>query len=51
MFKLPSGEFELSEEPEKEGHKALKTYKESDDRGYILEVDLVCMYVCTLVDI
>ena len=40
-FKLPCGEFELSADPEKDGHSVLRTYKESDNYGYILEVDLI----------
>ena len=40
-FKLPCGEFQLSKNPEKEGREALETYKQSDDHGYILEVDLI----------
>ena len=43
-FKLPSGEFELSKDPEKEGREALEKYKMSDSHGYILEVDLVRLY-------
>ena len=33
-FKLPSGEFELSKDPEKEGREALEKYKMSDSHGF-----------------
>ena len=40
-YKLPCGEFELSQDPETEGREALEKYKLSDDYGYFLEVDLL----------